>query len=478
MTIAAIWLLIYLVLVFALLLKYLGKSTVSMYCLNKRRTGTAMLVATSLATTIGGGVVVGLIAIGYEAGIVGFFIGLAYAIGLIIVAYFAPRIYEYATENNILSFPNFLNHRYYGEKRGAFNYLVTLVNMFVFFFLLAAQFVAMAVLIKHVFGLHYSYALGISALVVVAYTTMAGLSGVFVTDAIQFVFIVIITLVLFLPRALSLGAGNWGALPRTHLIGTGYGAVFFVGLLFFIPATIVRMEIWQRILAAKTPSVARRACMVTAFCLLPFYAIFPVIGMAVRAVGTELVKPDGAAYSFIGANFDGHLEGLIFVGILAALMSSADSFLNLLAISAVKDLGIGGGQRLWGLVTSVEESEEKGEADKILVRRLRLAALTLGLTAVVVAVIVPDLVDLIVVGTSSVVIFTPATVAVIVKKKAARVSSAVWSIVSGFVVNLLIFGSATAGLIKFEAKASYVPALFVATVVFFVTEGVCKLRGR
>lgn len=478
MSVAAIWLLAYLVLVFLLLVKYLGKTSVSMYCLNRRRTGTAMLVATSLATTIGGGVLVGLIAIGYEAGIVGFFIGLAYAIGLIIMGYFAPRIYKYSTENNILSFPNFLNHRYYGEKRGAFNYLVTLVNMFVFFFLLAAQFVAMAVLIKHVFGLHYSYALVVSALVVVAYTTMAGLSGVFVTDAIQFVFIVIITFTLFLPRALSLGAGNWGALPRAHMIGTGYGVVFFVGLLFFIPATIVRMEIWQRVLAAKTPSVARRTCLITGLCLLPFYAVFPLIGMAVRAVGTELAKPDGAAYSFIGANFQGHLEGLIFVGILAALMSSADSFLNLLAISAVKDLGIGGGQRLWSLATSSKESQEREQVNATLVRRLRLATLVLGLAGVVVAVIVPNLVDLMVVGTSSVVIFTPATLAVLVKKKAARVTSAVWSVVAGFVANLLIFGSASAGLINFEAKASYVPALFIATIVFFVTEGICKLRGR
>lgn len=479
MSTAAIWLIVYLAVILLFLTRYIRKSTVELYCLNRRQTGTGLLVLTSLATTIGGGVIIGLIAIGYEAGIVGFFVGLAYGLGLLITAYFAPRIHKYAQNHDVFSFPNYLNHRYYGEKKSAFNYLVTLANMFIFFFLLAAQFVAMGILIRNVFGLHYNLALIISALVVIAYTTMAGLSGVIITDAVQFVFITVVTFALFLPRALSLGSGNWHLLPRSHLLGTGYGMVFLVGLfIFFMPSAIVRLEIWQRIIAANSPKTARRALLLSGVLLLPFYAAFPLIGMVVRALGTRLANADTAAFVFVNANFSGHLQAIIFVGFLAALMSSADSFLNLLSVSAVKDLAIFCPVKLWRTAVGPGPSQEKSKANTSVVRILRWSALALGLLGFLVAMAIPNLVDLMVVGTSSVVIFTPATVAALLKKEKLRAKSAFWSVGLGLLVNIIIFTSSTLGVIKFEPKASYVPAILVALIAYFVSEGVHKFREK
>lgn len=479
MSMIPIMLVAYLIVIFLLLMKYIGKSTVELYSLNRRQTGTALLVLTSLATTIGGGVIIGLIAVGYEAGLIGLFVGLAYALGLLVTAYFAPRIHQYASDNNIFSFPNYLNHRYYGEKKGGFNYLVTLVNMFIFFFLLAAQFVAMALLIKNVFAVHYNVALAISALVVIAYTAVAGLSGVIITDTIQFIFITIVTFALFLPRALALGSGHWHLLPRSYFLGTGYGIVFLVGLfVFFTPSTIVRMEFWQRIIAAKSPKTARRATLLTGFFLLPFYAAFPLIGMAVRAIGTIPSDTASVAYVFINSNFSEHLQGIIFVGLLAALMSSADSFLNLLAVSAVKDLAMFCPRTLWRTAVQSDSFEEWSKANVSVVRVLRWSALFLGLLGLVVAVVLPNLVDLMIVGTSSAVIFTPCTVAAMLKRGKLRAKSAFWSVSLGFLVNVIIFVSSTLKIIEFEPKASFVPAFLVALTAYFVAERVYKHREK
>jgi SSS family solute:Na+ symporter len=477
MSTTAIWLMAYLAAVFLFLLKYLGKSSAELYSVNRRQTGTALLVFTTLATTIGGGVIIGLIAIGYEAGLAGFFMGLAYGLGLLVTGYFAPRIHRYARGHGIVSFPNFLNHRYYGERRGRFNYLVTLVNMFIFFFLLAAQFVAMGILIREIFGLHYNLALIISALVVIAYTVMAGLRGVIVTDAIQFVLISVVTFALFLPRALSMGSGNWNLLPESHFLGTGYGAAFLVALfLFFMPSTIVRLEIWQRVIAARSARAARRACVLSGLLLLPFYAVFPLIGMAVRTLEQPISNPDSVAYFFIHSSFSGHLEGIIFVGLLAALMSSGDSFLNILSVSAAKDLGVFCPQRLWK--AAVNPGRNRAWADARVVRVLRMNALFLGLLALSIAVILPDLVDLLVVASTSVVIFTPAAVAALMKRGRLRVGPAFWSVASGFVVNIIVFTLATLGIIGFEPKSSFVPAFLAALAAYLLLEGRARLSSR
>ena len=72
------------------------------YTSNRRRSGLFHVIFTLLGTLVGGWMFFGLSAIGYEAGIVGYFVGIGYAIGLIILAIFARRIKQAADRQNFL----------------------------------------------------------------------------------------------------------------------------------------------------------------------------------------------------------------------------------------------------------------------------------------------------------------------------------------------------------------------------------------
>ena len=68
---------------------------------------------------------------------------------------YAGKIRTYGAKYNIYSFPHFLNHKYTSDSEPGFARIfsaaVSGVNIFIFFFILCAQFVAMASLLKFSF---------------------------------------------------------------------------------------------------------------------------------------------------------------------------------------------------------------------------------------------------------------------------------------------------------------------------------------
>ena len=78
---------------------------------------------------------------GYEAGFAGVGIGIAYVIGFFIVSHYDGKIHGEGRRLNLYSFPEYLNRKYTGEAGTAFtrvfSAVVSGVNIFIFFFLLA-----------------------------------------------------------------------------------------------------------------------------------------------------------------------------------------------------------------------------------------------------------------------------------------------------------------------------------------------------
>jgi len=432
------------------------------YLVNNRNTRTLPLVFTVLATFVGGGTSMGLMAMGYESGLAAVGIGIAYVIGFIIMFFFAGKIRTFGAENKIYSFPHFLNHKYTSPENKQFSRVfsatVSGVNIFIFFFLLAAQFVGMASLLKHSFEIGYTSAAIISAMIVIIYTAIAGLSGVIMTDIIQFIAILIIIFLIFIPGVLvdTDMLQRLGELPTTMLNGTHYGIVFLVALPLFISwSVLVRMDIWQRILAAKSEKIARRVSIISGIGMLPFYIIFPLVGMAIRLVISDDVKPADVAYLFVDRHSTGIVMGFAVIGLLSALMSSGDSFLNIISISAVKDFV--------GFKKRKTVSPEKSYVF------IKYATVIFGVVALFMALVFPYIVDLMVVGISTIAIFVPITFYALIKKDVYQFrKAALASILSGFVVNLILF---VYGIIlpeQFEAKSSFVPAFILATLVLVI----------
>ena len=132
------WIVIYLLVIVVLALRHLRTSDFEQYLVNNRSTKTLPLVFTTLATFVGGGTSMGLMALGYESGFAAVAIGIAYVIGFVIMALFAGRIRDYGARYKIYSFPHYLNHKFTTGKKSdfarIFSATVSGVNIFIFFF--------------------------------------------------------------------------------------------------------------------------------------------------------------------------------------------------------------------------------------------------------------------------------------------------------------------------------------------------------
>jgi Na+/proline symporter len=458
-----IWIVLYLLLLIYLSLRHVKSTDMEQYLVNNRATKTLPLVATTMATFVGGGASIGLMAMGYESGFAAIAIGIAHIIGFFIISRFAGKIRDFGAEHKIYSLPHYLNFIFGHEKKPGFSSFfakaISGVNIFIFFFMVAAQFVAMASLLKFSFEIGYNLAAAISAGIVIIYTAIAGLSGVIITDMIQFAAILIMIILIFIP-------GIWAdteeltrlqELPDEMLYGTTYGVIFIVALpLFFSWSVLVRMDIWQRLLAAKNARVAKNVTLWTAAGMLPFYLIFPLTGIAILFVMGEGVDPKDVAYHFIERHTQGSLfiYGFAIVGLLSALMSSGDSFLNIISISAVKDFIKG------------DSKEALNQKDY---RWMKYITVIFGAIALVMALVFPNIVDLMVVSLSTITIFAPLTLFALVKKDASKYRiAALASLISGFVVNLFFFVYGLLYPEQFEAKSSFVPGVIVGTLFLLI----------
>lgn len=467
------WIIIYLIVIIYFTLRHVKTTDTEAYLVNNRNTRTLPLVFTTLATFVGGGTSIGLMAMGYESGFAAVGIGVAYVIGFFILSRYAGKINADGHKRKIYSLPGFLNKSYTDEEhpnyKRIFSSVVSGVNIFIFFFLLAAQFVGMASLLKFSFDIGFQSAAIISCLIVIFYTALAGLSGVIVTDMIQFVVILLMIVLIFIPGIWSdtLGLTKLSELPDEMLNGTSYGIVFLIGLpLFLAPSVMVRMDIWQRILAAKSPKTARRVSIISGFGMLPFYVLFPLVGMAIKVVLANDIAPRDVAYIFLERHSTEFVLGFAVVGLLSALMSSGDSFLNLISISAVKDF-VGWKKK------KVNSEKDNTQA------KVRLITIIFGFIALFMALAFPKIVDLMVVGLATIVIFVPVTFLALLKNDVHHYRKpALWSIVIGFVVNLSFFVWGIIAPDQFEAKASFIPGFIAALATLligaFLTNKPCR----
>lgn len=452
------WILIYLIFIIYLTVKHVNTHDLENYLVNNRKTKLLPLVFTTLATFVGGGTSIGLMAMGYESGFAAVGIGIAYVMGFMIMIRYAGKIHHMGVKEKIYSFPQFLNMRFTKpdeEPRFArmFSGMVTGVNVFIFFFLLAAQFVAMASLLKYAFQMDYTYAAILSGLVIIGYTAFAGMAGVIITDTIQFIIIVLMIVFIFIPGIWTdtEGLSRLSELPPNMVNGTAEGIAFLVALPLFLSwSVLVRMDIWQRVLAAKSDKVAKQMSFWSGIGMLPFYLIFPLVGMTIRITHGENLVSEDVTYLFLNDHSQPIILGFAVVGLLSALMSSGDSFLNIISISTARDfLG-------W---------KHKEKSSSQLQSSIRVISLVFGILALFIALSFPNIVDLMVVGISMIVIYTPITLIALSKKDPYRYRYVAFiSVVLAFIVNLTFFLLGVFLPEQFNPKTSFIPAFLVAVI--------------
>jgi len=301
------------------------------------RQGTlAVITGSLLATIIGGSSTIGLAGLGFEQGLVGAWWLLVGAIGLVVLGLFlARRVRSFA----LYTLPELLERQYDHRVGLAASLLIVVAWVGV----VAGQIVAAGKLFS-VLGLGSAPLwMLIFALVAVAYTFLGGQYSIIRTDFVQAI-ILFVGILAALAAALPLVGGISGLSSSlspdffSFPLSTKFGLKHLLSFLLLVGATyVVGPDIYTRLFSANDESTARSSALICALFLVVAAFIIVLLGMCARALYPE-VSPEQALPQVIRQALPLGLSGVVFGGLVAALMSSADTCLLSQSVILVEDV--------------------------------------------------------------------------------------------------------------------------------------------
>ena len=296
--------------------------------------GPLFLAFAFAATTASGATFVGFPGIGYDAGLSAIWSVFLYPIGVYLGVLICLRLVSSSgNEFGSRSIPEYLGTRYQSDL---IRILVSLFSLSLFFYL-AGQLVSGIVMFEIMLGVSPALALGITALVLLVYVVMGGAHADILTDGVQGAIMVAVGLlvtVLFL-----VGYGVEGGLTGLidQLEATDENLVSMINtenvlyhswwsvlavLLAHIPLGMLP-HIGNKLWALKDPK-QRMSFIRLAFAFGLILGMLGLGGIMARVILGEGVNGNQALALLFIELFPTWLAALLGVGILAAVMSTAD----------------------------------------------------------------------------------------------------------------------------------------------------------
>ena len=251
-----------------------------------------------------------------------------------------------------------------------------------------AQMGAIGMVFNVLLGISPTLGILIGCGIVMLYSTTGGLQSIIIADMIQFVMLTIgMPLLLFLsvdkaggfPALVQeLPAAYWNPLAGTTL--AGFLSLFFtmmVGEALAPPYT-------QRLLIGKNAKSTARATVLSGLFSFPFFIITGFIGMAAYALQVT-DTPASAMPQLIMQVLPTGVRGVVMASMVSIILSAADGFLNSASVALVCDT----------LKVVMPNMKDKAE-----LWWLRIVNLATGITAVIVAFLLPNIFHILVLAYS------------------------------------------------------------------------------
>lgn len=334
------------------LMAYQKTSNTEDYFLGGRKLGSWVVSLSAQASDMSGWMLMGLPGAAYLAGLEAGWI----ALGLTIGTYcnwklVAKRLRNYTEVCNAITIPQFLGNRYRDEQ----NILRIVSSVFILIFFLiytASAFVSGGKLFSTVFGLDYTIALLICAVVVVSYTFAGGFFAVCWTDLVQGILMFIAIVVVPCAAVVSMGgidatiarieAVNVNMLnPFITLDGSHIALITVISSLawglgyFGQPHILVR---FMGIDDAKSIKKSRLIAMVWVIFSLAAATLVGLLGRVYLVEDLSNSSGETVYILMVMKIFPIIIAGVFLAAILAAVMSTADSQLLVTASAITEDL--------------------------------------------------------------------------------------------------------------------------------------------
>ncbi len=323
--------------------------------LSGRELGVFVLFLTLYATAYSGNSLLGYPGEAYRRGFswimaTGFMMSIVVAFHALI-----PRLRPVAVREGFVTPGDWIRHRFTSERaaRGLLRAVALLMIVAMANFLFA-QLKAMGVMAELVTGGIVSYELGVVVLaaMVLLYETLGGMRAVAWTDAAQAILMMLGLGSLLgwlwfdaggieaMTRGVLAIRPEAVALPSAREQANWASTIVLMGL-----ASVVYPQAIQRVYAAKDGRTLRRSMALMTFMPLTTTLVVTLIGLAAipRLAGLDSVAADGVMPLLLGqwaeqGALATAMAVLVFLGALAAIMSTADSVLLSFGSMVAKDL--------------------------------------------------------------------------------------------------------------------------------------------
>ncbi len=345
--------------------------------------------STTAATDLGGGFSIAMGGLGFTLGISGSWLIAISGLSVVMVSFLmVPKVKRWADRVKGLTTGDLFEARF--DRRTGL--LAAIVVGLAWFTFVGGQVIAGGKLLQVTLELDLTFAVVLSGTIILAYTALGGLKAVIYTDVFQMVILMIGIVFIAVPIGLY-QVGGWDgmvahfeATPQTAPM-VDWAAVSWkqaLGWFFAIfPVWFISIAAMQRIVAARDEQTARRAFFLTGVPIeWPLFAVgATLIGMIARMLFPDLGDAELATPTVIMNLLPAGIAGIVIAAYIAAVMSSADSALIGPVAIFTNDV------YRKHLHPAASESE--------LVRVARVATLTLGVLAIAMAYLVPNVLELI-----------------------------------------------------------------------------------
>lgn len=304
---------------------YFKIKTFEDYIISSWSTGFWKITGTIISTNAGAAVFIGWMGLGFTVGFSGYFkfALVAYFFSLLLVILFAKPL----RRQKLFTLADLFTVRF-GGRTGM---VPSLISAFIYSVpTLALQLIGMSTVFNITLGWGLNTGLIVSTLLILAFSILGGLPATIITDAVQALIIIFGLCVLTV--AIVTHVGGLGELiantPFEYLspVSTeGVGDTLLYALSVG-PFYLVWQSTWQRIFAAKDEKTALYAG-ITGHVIVAVIAVLPfLIGVSARQFVSLDMQQD-LIFSYVTNELlPAPVAGIIFVALLAALMTGATSF--------------------------------------------------------------------------------------------------------------------------------------------------------
>lgn len=317
-----------------------GITNLREYAIGDKKFSTATIAATIVATWAGGQDFVMIISETYENGLYFIFSQLGEVLAILLVGMvFAPRMGEFL---NNLSIADAMGSLYGKPVR----LISAVTGVMVSWGLLAGQLKVSGLVFEYCFNLPEVYGILIGGMIVTLYSSFGGIKSVTFTDVVQ-----LLTFATMLPTLAFCIFDKVGDVNifvntiTTHPL-FDYNKVFdfsqykslyflFLFLIYLVPG--FSPASFQRVVMAKSTEQAKRSFIIAALLWLFVISTLFFISILILSTKPNFDTKNIVKHILLEQSYSG-LRGFILAGIMAMVMSTADSFINAASVLFVHDL--------------------------------------------------------------------------------------------------------------------------------------------